>query len=599
MAESSNAPLNERLRAFRESHGMSRATLAEGLGITPITLYRWETGSTRPSPLAAEKLHELGFGAISPNETNLASISRLKSLPKGAGTKTHAITLRDAGKAVIKTSSGRINIVTAPFVRNGPPDQVEFHETLLNLQGGSNHLPAATIARRLSLVEEVEGIGETAQTLLERPKSTAVSWNSNYGTHGWHRYVGRFPPHLIRALLNHFGADAKTVVCDPFAGSGTTAVECRLLGIPFVGIEICPLSCLMTRTKATFPATPQMLVDVAKSFSQFYEKRSKSFLKGRSATDTTHKEVLERKGNSVPTFTNIEKWFTPEALLGTSIAVEFGMSLEGFAREATLLAISAKMRSIGNLDVDVVRAEYRKTPRKNVDVGKLVDKQLHKMANDIKASISSHADIIGEPTSITLHEASVLDVDLPDKSIDCIITSPPYGVEAISYLRTHLLSYRALFTFLGHDPYDTRDKTIGAEYIADFENNTKYSSELVSPTCRIFFANLKPNPDSKYNARRAAMIHFCDDMLAVGKKMSKWLKFDGQVAFIIGNKRLGDDIIPMDTIVIELFANCGLEFSKAIKHKLKTNNSNSQVPWQERIIQEESILLFKKIGRKP
>jgi hypothetical protein len=93
------------------------------------------------------------------------------------------------------------------------------------------------------------------------------------------------------------------------------------------------------------------------------------------------------------------------------------------------------------------------------------------------------------------------------------------------------------------------------------------------------------------------MMQFCDDMLAVGERMSTWLQDDGFVAFIIGNKRLGEDVIPMDVIVTELFAACELEHRESIRHKLKTNNSNSQVPWQERIIQEESILLFKKCRR--
>ena len=90
-------------------------------------------------------------------------------------------------------------------------------------------------------------------------------------------------------------------------------------------------------------------------------------------------EILQRAGNSIPHFTNVERWFSREALLGTSIAVEFGMQQEGFAREAVLVALSAKMRSIGNVDVDVVRAEYRKSPRTNVDVAKLVTRQLTRM----------------------------------------------------------------------------------------------------------------------------------------------------------------------------------------------------------------------------
>jgi site-specific DNA-methyltransferase (cytosine-N4-specific) len=576
---------------------MSRAVLAAELGVTPVTLYRWETGSTRPSPVVAEKLGHLGFGSVIQNETNVASVPRLKSRARGATIESREFALRDSGRIVLNAADGQLNILPAPFVRNGPPDQVAFHRKLLDLQVSSKRLSGSVLSRRLSMVEDVDGKGAPAQHSLERSRPFAVSWNSNYGTHGWHRYVGRFPPHVVRSLLNHFGANEKSVVCDPFAGSGTTAVECRLLGIPFVGIEICPLSCLMTRTKAAFPTEPTLLADVARNFTTFYNEKWGRFLKGRQASDISHKEVLARKGNPVPEFKNVERWFTPEALLGVSIAVEIGMSFDGFARDATLLALSSKMRSIGNVDVDVVRAEYSKRPRENVEAGPLITRQLHKMAADVTASLSSHAHHIGPARGVVLHEASVLDVDLNDESIDYVITSPPYGIEAISYLRTHLLSYRSLFSFFGHDPYDTRDKTIGSEYIADASSVSTHGAVNASSICRQFFSKPVEKSDSKLEARRAAMIKFFDDMLAVGERMSKWLKDGGQVAFIVGNKRLGDDVIPMDTIITELFAKCGLEFLQGIQHKLKTNNSNSQVPWQERIIQEESILLFKRAPR--
>jgi transcriptional regulator with XRE-family HTH domain len=590
-------PFHERLRTFRDSRGLSRAALAAKLGVTQITLYRWETGSTRPSPLVAEKLTDLGFGAISHSETNVASVPRLKPRSRKGNFAAHALELRDSGRIRLCTQGTTFQVLTAPFVRNGPPDQSEFHQKLLSLQVSSDHLSSTILLRRLSMIEEVEGFGATAQHLLERPRSTAVAWNSNYGTHGWHRYVGRFPPHVVRALLNFFGANGRTVVCDPFAGSGTTAVECRLLGIPFVGIEICPLSCLMIRTKAAFPSDAKMITDVAQAFMTFYNAKWNGFLKGREISQITHGEILDRTGNPIPAFTNIERWFTPEALLGVSIAVEYGLSLDGFGRDATLLALSSRMRSIGNVDVDVVRAEYSRCARKNVRVGPLVFRQLIKMAGDVAACLSSHQDLIGAPAGIVLHEASVLDADLPEESIDHVITSPPYGIEAISYLRTHLLSYRTLFSFFGHDPYDTRAKTIGSEYIGEGVPDSKSRAAQVSQVFQQFFSKNGGVSDSKYQARRAAMMQFFDDMLGVGERLSKWLKGGGQVAFIIGNKKLGDAVIPTDNIVRELFASTGLEFIQAIQHKLKTNNSNSQVPWQERIIQEESILLFRRARR--
>lgn len=588
-------PFNERLRKFRDSRGFSRTDLAAQLGVSPVTLYRWETGSTRPSPLAAEKLALMGFGVVEANETNITTVPRLKNRKTKEHANIAAAKLRDKGTIVLGTKERCLTVLPAPFVRNGPPDQAVFHRRLLDLQVEST-LPASDLCQRLSMVEEVQGVGQTSQYRLENPRPVAVSWNSNYGSHGWHRYIGRFPSHVVRALLNHFGADSSSVVCDPFVGSGTTAVECRLLGVPFVGIEICPLSAMMSRTKSAFPNDPNSLLTLAQKFISFYDAAWKEFVGKRDISKISHKEVLGRRDNRIPAFTNIERWFTSEALLGASLAVEFGMEQQGFACEAVLLALSAKMRSIGNVDVDVVRAEYRKTPRTNVDVGKLVSRQLTKMAGNISASLASHSGLIGSAADITIHEGSVLDIDLGEAAVSHIITSPPYGIEAISYLRTHLLSYRSLVAHLGHDPYDTREKTIGSEYLAEIESGAGRRSKDHSQTCRIFSEKNKQGDDAKYDQRRAGMMRFCDDMLSVGERMARWLRPGGQLAFVIGNKRLGNEVIPMDAIVTELFATCGLELVDVIRHKLKTNNSNSQVPWQEKIIQQECIILFRKVA---
>lgn len=589
-----SVPFHQRLQDFRASRRLTPAALAKEVGVTRTILHRWEKGATRPSPTEAERLEALGFGEIQKTDTSHVSTPRLQGRNAGRTAVEFAKQLRNAGQTTLPTRNSSITILPSPFVLNGPPDQVAFHKQLLSMQVSSTTLPLDLLATRLSMVEAVDDHGTTAQFLLERPRSTAVSWNSNYGPHGWHRYVGRFPPHVVRSLLNYFGANPRTLVCDPFAGSGTTAVECRLLGIPFVGIEICPLSCQMTRTKAAFPIDTQILARLAKDFSEFYAARWKTFLKGRPASSLTHGEILSRASSQIPTFPNVERWFTPAALLGTSIAVEFGMSKHGYGREAVLTALSSRMRSIGNVDVDVVRAEYSKRPRENVDVEKLVSSRLMRMATDLKACLTTHAGLIGQPNSIELHEASVLDVNLRKGSVDFIITSPPYGVEAISYLRTHLLSYRSLVAHLQHDPYDTREKTIGSEYIDTTHKNAGRKAVTVSKSCRSFFSAPLEDDDGRLEQRKLAMMQFCDDMLSVGERMSYWLREGGQVAFILGNKRLGSKVVPLDDIITELFSHCGLDKECSIRHKLKTNNSNSQVPWQDRVIQDESILIFRR-----
>jgi tRNA G10 N-methylase Trm11 len=571
-------PELNQIQEFRKAVGLTQKELAQLLGVNSTSIYRWEHEITKPSQLALDKIKQIS------EKTNLD-----KSLVRLLLEKNDNQILSNDLKF---EESREYDLVPMPWVSNAPKDQQEFHKKLINIQLKAFKKDLQNNFKRLSLVDNVIELGKTAQSILEQPKSKALSWNSNYGAHGWHRYVGRFPPHLVRSLINAFGADSNSVICDPFSGSGTTAVECRLLGIPFIGIEICPLSYLISKTKSSFPLDSKSLQNMISEFEKFYSAELDIFLKDRITY--SHEDILNRKGNLIEHFTNIEKWFTPQALLGVSIAVQFGMQQTEFNKDAFLLALSAKMRSIGNVDVDVVRAEYSKKPRENVDVLKLVTRQLIKMAKDIELMSISHEDLVQENQNITLFEASVLDVDLPNDSIDHIITSPPYGVEAISYLRTHLLSYRSLKPELNHNPYDTKEKTIGSEY-TDWKNTQlKFNLEKISPTFKDFFENVQVKPE--HESRKVAMMQFFEDLYEVGIKMSKWLKKKGKIAFVIGNKRLGQDIIPADQIIIETYRNLGLILNESIKHKLKTNNSNSQVPWQERVIDEEYILIFEKLG---
>lgn len=564
---------------LRKSKAWSQARLAEQLGVSRVTVARWEIGTSRPSALALTQLEGLSKNA-----------SGFKKEPEKILAKTSKDLNFDHRKTIRQ-------VRPSPFVINGPKDQNEFHRLLIELQEHKSTSPIDwdIYQSRLSLVESSED-EHTAQFVLESPSPDAKSWSSNYGPHGWHRYVGRFPPHLVRALLNHFQATPNDLVCDPFAGSGTTLVEARLLGIPSVGIEICPLSSLISRTKSGFPTSASKLKKLVPELETFFEEKKESFLKKKGAK-FTYADVLQRKGNRIDNFVNIERWFTPNSLLGTSIVGEFAGTKSGFERELIITAISAKMRSIGNVDVDVIRAEYSKKPRENVDVLRLVRNQLLKMISDIDNSVSSHHKTIGTPNLVTLKETSVLNAELAKGSVSYIITSPPYGVESLSYLRTHLLSYRTLGSFLKTDPYEFGKKVIGSEYLPKSAPDTlNLSVSKVSKTYRNFFKSITDIERSKTSQVRVnMMMHFFQDMEDVAKKFNFWVKNGGRIAFVVGNKRVEDRVIPTDLIISEIFASQNLKLQRVLGHKLKTNNSNSKVPWQDRIIDQEFVMIFQKV----
>lgn len=283
-------------------------------------------------------------------------------------------------------------------------------------------------------------------------------------------------------------------------------------------------------------------------------------------------------------------------MLGVSIYIQFIQTKTGYIQDLLLVALSSKMRSIGNVDVDVVRAEYSKKPRENVDVFKIVKSQLAKMAKDISESYKTHELTITNNDKIQVIEGDILQTNLPKGSISHIITSPPYGVESISYLRTHLLSFRVLESFLSADPYTFGDNVIGSEYLPKEEPDiSEFKVSSLSETFNDFFKVIKEKETAeKHKIRILMMMKFFEDMNTVSLKFHEWLKENGKVAFVIGNKKIGDTIIPTDQIIKEIFESNGFIFESSIGHKLKTNNSNSQVPWQDKIIKDEFIMLFTR-----
>lgn len=102
------------------------------------------------------------------------------------------------------------------------------------------------LKRRLAYFESVNGTITDYYYIIKYNQTTSVN---QYLTHWIYPYKGKFHPQMIRALLNIMQIKEGETVLDPFVGSGTAALECQLLGINFIGIDISPLCYLLSRAK--------------------------------------------------------------------------------------------------------------------------------------------------------------------------------------------------------------------------------------------------------------------------------------------------------------------------------------------------------------
>src|SRR5216683_7751902 len=92
--------------------------------------------------------------------------------------------------------------------------------------------------------------------LAERSFDPELSWAEHElpervrtkHVHRLHPYLGKFVPQLVEIFLRRYFEPGQRVL-DPFAGSGTTLVECSTFGANSIGIDISAFNVLLTRVK--------------------------------------------------------------------------------------------------------------------------------------------------------------------------------------------------------------------------------------------------------------------------------------------------------------------------------------------------------------
>ncbi|MDR0507445.1 MAG: site-specific DNA-methyltransferase, partial [Dysgonamonadaceae bacterium] len=80
-------------------------------------------------------------------------------------------------------------------------------------------------------------------------QSVSYQLSKNDCLHRWLKYKEGFSADLVKKLLQEFGIKAGDTVLDPFAGSGTTNLVCKMQGINSIGFDILPMSKIAIEAK--------------------------------------------------------------------------------------------------------------------------------------------------------------------------------------------------------------------------------------------------------------------------------------------------------------------------------------------------------------
>ena len=254
--------------------------------------------------------------------------------------------------------------------------------------------------------------------------------------HEWYRFVLSYPPHLVQDYLDRFGMGPGDTVLDPFAGTGTTLVECKKRGIASVGIESNPMAQFASSVKLDWSVALPMLSDYATAVAE----RTRAAIARDGYSDWNDLPLFAAgNGSRAPlrsltpeqTKLLLKDSISPLPLHKTLILLNAIDTCGDFPlpRFGRLALAHALVRDIGNLKFGP-----------EVGVGKLkedapvVDSWLGHMRTMID-DLSQTRDRAKVPACIYQGDARRVDQILRPRSVDTVITSPPYPNEK-DYTRT-------------------------------------------------------------------------------------------------------------------------------------------------------------------
>jgi DNA modification methylase len=366
--------------------------------------------------------------------------------------------------------------------------------------------------------------------------------NTKYLTHGIHPYPAMMIPQVARRAIEANRGTAK-VGLDPFCGSGSVLLEFKLAGLSSYGVDINPLATLVSRVKNT-PIAPEVL--------------EQEWLRlGRRIG-----EIALSRDFDVPQFFNIDYWFKPEVILKlAAIRTAIDEVVDPITRNFFLVCFSETVRKSSNTrggEFKLYRISEEKLADYNPDafeiMSAIVKRNIAAMDETYsfcKKNKTGNVEVILDDVTTTKSLAS--------KSIDFLVTSPPYGDSktTVAYGQFSRLSLQWL-GFPQEVVMRLDQSMLGGRPAPslDFEFS---SPSLESAVTKIA---------EKDELRAREVLSFFIDFHKASEKFDAVLKKKSGVCLVVGNRTVKEIKIPMDEIMVDLFEDFGFEHKQTIVRQI-------------------------------
>ena len=418
-----------------------------------------------------------------------------------------------------------------------------------------------TVYRKLDeFLEYYEEKGKYVSILFRKVVKDIPS--TTYVTHGIYYYPAKFIPHVVRFVLTKY-TNRDDWVFDPFAGYGTVAIECSLLGRNYIVWDLNPMLEIFVKA-STFRedlTLDDLMVDwnYKKEFrprwSNLYYWHPKEFLHILSKIwGYYHYEVPEKMKPvlAIPLL-KVTKYFSYADLQVAKL----------YKSKKAKERISKLLKSDW---LTLMRKMYNEEAKEVVEkINEFNSKNPKEVEFEIKAGIDSLKEKLR-------HE------------VDILLTSPPY-LQAQEYIR----SFKLELFWLGYtEEYVRRLSKLEIPY------NTPPDIEVKSKTYKEYREKVKKLNHNKllelYDAYFKSLAYFLE------RNHDKVRKY---MCIFVGPVKIRNIRIPIDEILKEVLENLGWRHEKTyidtiVSRKLFESQINPATGLPDERTPTEHLLIMKK-----